>query len=371
MKVLKRLICFVFAFMAVMIAFCLTSFAADITYTGNVIPKMTSNTTPSGIAIASSIWDNNYSPWKAFNQSNSLAKDAWATQKDVTTGWLEYDFDNQKCISKYTLVSRVPVNKSINEIPRDWTFEGWNEQLSTWIVLDSRNGIADWQQGVKKDFEFINKKLYKKYRINITANVGFSEYTCIGEMEMMEAIEAPTNLLAIADTSKVNLSWDIVTGAETYNIKRSTTPKGPYTSIDTTSANTYTDNTVIEDSTYYYVVSAVNEGVESDNSNEVYATPTSIKIISGTFYVGHFTPGWNLNYGDGVRSYTAHVDFGKTLPKVPIVFAALQAVDTEQSINTRIRFYIGNVTANGFDITFETWNDSIVWNAGANWIAFI
>lgn len=86
------------------------------------------------------------------------------------------------------------------------------------------------------------------------------------------------------DDSKINLSWDSVEGATSYILKRSITPGGPYEMITTTSAITYTDRDVINGTTYYYVVSAVIDGTESQNSNEVSATPTGTEeppVITG------------------------------------------------------------------------------------------
>ncbi len=44
------------ALMVVMTSLCSMSFAEDVEYSDNLIPIMTSNTTPSGIANASDFW---------------------------------------------------------------------------------------------------------------------------------------------------------------------------------------------------------------------------------------------------------------------------------------------------------------------------
>ena len=87
----------------------------------------------------------------------------------------------------------------------------------------------------------------------------------------------PQNLLATPGNSKIDLSWDTVDGATSYNVKRSETPGGPYQTIATTTAGaiTYSDTGLQNGTTYYYVVSAVNAGGESSDSNEVSATPTA------------------------------------------------------------------------------------------------
>lgn len=85
---------------------------------------------------------------------------------------------------------------------------------------------------------------------------------------------APTGLTAIASDAKVDLTWGAVTEATSYNVYRSTTSGGTYTKIaDNVTGTTYTDSSVTNGTTYYYVVTAVSTGGESANSNEVSATP--------------------------------------------------------------------------------------------------
>jgi acid phosphatase type 7 len=86
----------------------------------------------------------------------------------------------------------------------------------------------------------------------------------------------PMGLAATPGNAQVALNWNASAGATSYNVKRATTAGGPYTIIapDITSTS-YTDTTVLNGTTYYYVVSAVNVEGESPNSNEVGATPTA------------------------------------------------------------------------------------------------
>lgn len=272
MKNVKRFLDFVVAFILVMVVLCSVSFASEIKYTENLIPIMTSNTAPSGVASASSIFSSTYPAWKAFNHTFNSSSDAWASNSE--SGQLEYNFLDAKCISKYTITSRKPVY-AIGELPKNWTFEGWDDQLKKWVVLDIRQNITDWIVGVKKEFTISNTTYYNKYRINITANGG-TGVVVIGELEMMESIIleniTPTNLTATTDNAEVDLSWDSIIDASSYNIKRSTVAGGPYTTIATISETTYTDTTAVNGNTYYYVVSAVSSSnVESANSDEVSA----------------------------------------------------------------------------------------------------
>ena len=85
---------------------------------------------------------------------------------------------------------------------------------------------------------------------------------------------APTNLVATPGNTQVSLTWNASTGATSYNVKRSTTNGGPYTTIASPATNGYTDTGLTNGTTYYYVVTAVNSAGESGNSNQASATPT-------------------------------------------------------------------------------------------------
>jgi fibronectin type 3 domain-containing protein len=94
---------------------------------------------------------------------------------------------------------------------------------------------------------------------------------------------APTNLTATAGNAVVTLAWSASTGATGYNVKRATTSGGPYSQLAAPTANAYTDSAVINGTTYYYVVSAVNSSGESANSAQVVATPNPPAPTSGTW----------------------------------------------------------------------------------------
>jgi hypothetical protein len=88
---------------------------------------------------------------------------------------------------------------------------------------------------------------------------------------------APGNVGALAGDGSVTVSWGAVTGADSYNVYRSTSPGGPYGSAIATgvTATQYTDTNVSNGTTYYYVVKAVNAAGEGAASAEVSAQPQS------------------------------------------------------------------------------------------------
>ncbi|MBD3919642.1 fibronectin type III domain-containing protein [Paenibacillus sp. PR3] len=75
--------------------------------------------------------------------------------------------------------------------------------------------------------------------------------------------------------SHVMLSWAASTGATSYTVKQATVSGGPYTNIATVTSTSYTDLSVTNGTTYYYVISASNSAGTSANSTQASATPTS------------------------------------------------------------------------------------------------
>lgn len=87
------------------------------------------------------------------------------------------------------------------------------------------------------------------------------------------AAVVPSGVVATAGDGAVTLVWTASLGATGYNVKRSTTKGGPYSTIASPSGAAYTDSSVTNGTTYYYVVSSLNTAGESANSPEVSATP--------------------------------------------------------------------------------------------------
>jgi beta-lactamase superfamily II metal-dependent hydrolase len=86
----------------------------------------------------------------------------------------------------------------------------------------------------------------------------------------------PTGLVATAGNLQVGLTWNASAGATGYNVKRSTSSGGPYSTIAPNIAPTnYTDATVANGTTYYYVVTALNGADESGPSNQASALPSA------------------------------------------------------------------------------------------------
>ncbi|MCX6876155.1 MAG: DUF6288 domain-containing protein [Verrucomicrobia bacterium] len=87
---------------------------------------------------------------------------------------------------------------------------------------------------------------------------------------------APTGLAATPGSNTVGLTWNASSGALGYNVKRSLTSGGPYTTLGSPAATSYIDATAINGTPYHYVVSATNGAGEGANSTQVSATPSAL-----------------------------------------------------------------------------------------------
>lgn len=150
--------------------------------------------------------------------------------------------------------------------------------------------------------------------------------------------EAPSGVVATTGNARVSLSWNAVNGVTEYNVKRSTTSGGPYTTVaaNVTTTN-YTDTLLTNFATYYYVVTAVNGNRESMNSAEISARPfnsstsTNNTGTSGGSTGGTSSTGSQANSTDQNGVTLANVDpikeqsaDGKITLKVNVDAAALQ-----------------------------------------------
>lgn len=94
---------------------------------------------------------------------------------------------------------------------------------------------------------------------------------------------APTNLAAVGGNAQVSLTWTASPTATGYSVERGTASGGPYAALASgLTGTTYTDGSVTNGVTYYYVVTATNSSGESGNSNESSATPTAPVTTSPT-----------------------------------------------------------------------------------------
>jgi hypothetical protein len=176
----------------------------------NLIPAMTSNTTPSGVASANSDYDGAYPPWKAMdhvNPSNVANGSIWVSAS-AAPWWIQYQFASPTVVSSYAVegMSDGYLQQQLGE----WTFQGWNG--STWTILDSQTGHGNsyWAPAPQKHtYSFTNSTAYSAYRLYITKSSGYFEtseqaYMTPGEIEFYGST-ATTNIKSVSGVLQASI----------------------------------------------------------------------------------------------------------------------------------------------------------------------
>lgn len=89
-----------------------------------------------------------------------------------------------------------------------------------------------------------------------------------------QAPSTPTNVTATVSGTSITISWQSVSGANSYNIYRSSSANGTYSQIGTSTSSSFRDNSPISGYNYYKI-SSVNDKGESQQSNYTYCNYTS------------------------------------------------------------------------------------------------
>jgi endoglucanase len=125
---------------------------------------------------------------------------------------------------------------------------------------------------------------------------------------------APADLTAQVQGGQAVLNWTANTEPDIagYNVYRSTTGGSDYSSVATgILTNTFTDDTIVQGTTYYYVVSAVNTGVEeSPMSNEASALWVNQPMFPAIYEAENaFLSGPTVEISNGGYSGTGYADY--------------------------------------------------------------
>jgi hypothetical protein len=186
-------------------------------------------------------------------------KDTYSYTTDISKGKLSFDFYG----TKLRYIGQTYSNKAkIMRIKVDGIEETFTQRgVDTYLTIN---------------YEKLNLPLgYHKVEVSFDDSMLMVDAIDIDEQGYLVDVNTPINLTANAGDSQATLKWDAVKGAESYIVKYGT-ESGVYTQTVTATKDAY-GNYVIpgltNGTTYYFVVSATVNGVESDYSNEASATP--------------------------------------------------------------------------------------------------
>jgi hypothetical protein len=188
------------------------------------------------VVTASSVYDANYSPWKAFNKTLVDGVDAWLSANTTYTSgvassptttvsgvsragsWLQIQLPSSIILKEYQITSRI-TNAGV--APSSWYLAG-SADGTTWTQIDFQSGLtrASWNLGKYNSYRLpSNNIVYSYYRIIVSTLVTSAElFVDIGEWKLFADIPLPTTareyppLTMTANTSYLNGTY----GAGTY-----------------------------------------------------------------------------------------------------------------------------------------------------------
>lgn len=83
-----------------------------------------------------------------------------------------------------------------------------------------------------------------------------------------------------------------------------------------------------------------------------------------------FQDGGEMWVGSGPRERRKRVAFSEAFRNPPVVQVGLAMWDASKASNMRADMRADNITQDGFDLVFRTWQDSRFARVRLNWIAF-
>ena len=198
---------------------------------------------------------------------------------DFTYGYRAYDTAEKLFLGNYSHPTTFPVTEIIKTANADSFYKMTDYEFSYDDVdmvavyfhtqLVDGKFVSPYEFG--KDDNFINPQLNCKWYFTEKAASMLKEAN--GAVSAVP--EKPASFKAVPkSTTSIKLSWKD-NGADSYNIYRATSKNGTYKKIASTTKNTYTNKSLTKGKTYYYKVTAVIDGEESEFSKIVSSKPTS------------------------------------------------------------------------------------------------
>lgn len=144
----------------------------------DIVPTMTSNTAPSGVASASS--ENLALAYKAFNDSATHTwQESWSSDSTSYPITLQYQFTEAKTILEYS----IQAANYATHMPTAWTLQGSNNGAD-WTTIDTV-AVSGLTQDSKAYYTVDTPGPYAYYRLSITAVSG-NNGPEIAEWELMD-----------------------------------------------------------------------------------------------------------------------------------------------------------------------------------------
>ena len=262
-------------------------------FSGNIVPVMTSNTAPAGY-VASASSENlgaTYAAWKAFDQDTTTTNRVWATT-NPSPNWLQFQSPTARIVSEYRITAEV--GQGGNRSPNTFNLQGSNNG-SSWTTLNSQSGIT-YTDGQTRSFTFTNSTSYTYYRLNITSVNAGAGITSVEELQLIENIGGPVADISFSTNNTERARFKLNGGFEI------STPLNLYTSTANITVTNSGTNTI----------GSASLPLSGIWANNIYGNQHATTLQSGTG--GNTTINWNngsaqiLNF-NGVASGTYTIGF--------------------------------------------------------------
>jgi len=149
----------------------------------NLIPTMSANNAPSGVASANNENTPEQAAWIAFDKNTG--DNRWWTSGGFPS-WIQYQFPTAQIVVRYGIVGFF---SGAMYAPSAFVFAGSNNGTD-WTQLDSRTGLTTgWSQATFRNFDFSNATAYLYYRLTISAGTNGCGLT---ELGMYSGVTDPT-----------------------------------------------------------------------------------------------------------------------------------------------------------------------------------
>lgn len=169
-------------------------------------------------------------------------------------------------------VGQVPFLSIVNANPTLNSYLTYDDPSSLtgkidWVIQRGLGGVSCWELSL----DYFSGRTIKSPLLNAVKYAFPKVPLAAGATPAAPASLTQQGVSA----SGATLSWAPMAAASTYNLKRSTTNGSGYATIAAVSGTSFTDATLSSGVTYYYIVTAVNNGTEGAGSAQVTVIATA------------------------------------------------------------------------------------------------
>jgi len=268
--------------------------------TNNLVPKMTSNISPSGKVIYSSLVSGQ--SYSAFDKTNG----AWGT--NILPAYVGYEFPELTTITQYTIT--VPGEQqpsySKTQSPKTWKFQGAME--NEWITLDTQENQTNWGINEKRTFNIAPSK-YKKYKLLVTETNGHN-YVVVTEIELKAITKnivdiSSFNLTQTPTSAQLDTNIDISTSVQTSAnkiisgepLKLNIDSTSTTTSLVTRGKNLYEGDKLVIDGEEG-TLGTVTHSIGSINTHDIFGDNSAIATYQFDGNVNDLSGNYNGTWSD-------------------------------------------------------------------------